>query len=229
MEQQNKDLNADKFKLIYEFNNSTSLFTRVASLLIDNGQFVEALEIIEKGLKIHPDYPTAYIIKCLSLAYSGKEIEAKESLLKANEIIGSDETMEFYRIKIEQIIAERNTIKEAKRPSLLESESPKQKTENFEDQLEDLAKKLSSVKIDYDPAENSNEKTFVPEFTRERIASETLAGIYLAQNNYKDAIYVFKELAIKNPAKAEDYAAKIEEIQNIIDEESGIQFNGSDE
>ncbi|MEW6195246.1 MAG: tetratricopeptide repeat protein [Bacteroidota bacterium] len=221
-----KELSADRIKLIYEFNTSSSLFARVASSLLSESNITEAIEILKRGIGNYPDYPTAYFILAIAYAYAGNEIEAKESISKGSSFLNSASTEEFYFQKINGIISERNSLNEIKTPTI--SEKPLEVTlepgEKIEDQLDLLAERLTNAKIKYNPEEKKDEGLEAPEYKGSKIASDTLAGIYISQNNYKEAISVFKELIKKNPDRADYYAAKIAELQNIIDDESGIQI-----
>lgn len=219
----NKDLTAEKIKLIYEFNNNSPLFARVAFNIVEQGNINEAISILEKGLEIHKDYPTAFLILSLAFAYAGKPEEARTSARKASEIMDSHEVMDYYFRKIDNITKERNSLAKTKITDFSEPDKIKdEQTKNIEDQLETLAKKLTSAKINYDPEDNSPQKNSVEEFKGEKIASETLAGIYLTQKKYREAISVYTEMVKKNPNRADELALKIAEIQNIIDDESGI-------
>lgn len=225
MAQNVKDFTADKIKLIYEFNNGSPLFARVASILIEEGNIPEAVSILEKGISNYPDYPTAYFVYALAEAYSGNEKAAKDFVKKGTALINSEESEEFYFKKINSIISERNSLNNAKRPSFIETKEEKTETHNdFEQHLETLAITLSNAKINYSPEVNNEAPEKLEEFKGGKIASETLANIYISQSKYVEAISVYKELVKKNPGRADQYAAKIAELQNIIDEESGIQL-----
>lgn len=221
-----KELSADRIKLIYEFNASSPLFARVANSLLNESNITEAIEILKRGIDNYPDYPTAYFILAVAYAYAGNEIDAKESISKGSSFLHSVSTEEFYYQKINSIISERNSLNKIKTPTFSENvtETKVEPEEKIEDQLDLLAEKLTNAKIKYNPEEKKDESPETPEYKGSKIASDTLAGIYISQNNYKEAISVFKELIKKNPDKADYYAAKIAELQNIIDDESGIQI-----
>lgn len=223
MDTSEKDLSAGKIKLIYEFNNSSPLFARVAAEISVQGNILEAISILEKGISSYPDYASAYFILALSKAYSGNQKEAIAAARKGAGIIGSNEVLDHYLTKIEKIIQERNSITRTKPADFdepvtnTESDEPK-----FEDQLEILAKKLTGAKINYNPEDDSSPKINLEEYQGEKIASDTLAEIYLSQKKYHEALSVYKELVRKNPERTDDYILKIAEIQNKIDEDSGI-------
>jgi tetratricopeptide (TPR) repeat protein len=46
------------------------------------------------------------------------------------------------------------------------------------------------------------------------IVSETLAKIYVAQNEYDEAIKVYEKLIKKEPSRYEHYTGKIKEIRS---------------
>lgn len=218
-----KNLTEEKIKLIYEFNNKSPLFARVAYNIIERGNISEAISILEDGLKNYPDYPSAIFILAMARAYSGDEDNARMLVRKGAEIIQSDEVLDFYMDKITSIIKERNSITKTKKIDFTETALSKDDF-TIEDDLEILAKKLTNAKINYKPDENLEPTPEIKEYKGERIASETLAEIYLSQNNYYEALNVYKELIKKNPDKADDYILKVAEIQNKIDLESGINL-----
>ena len=65
----NKDL--AKIKLIYEFNDNSPLFARVADAELKEGNVDKALEILNSGLENYPDYITAHLVYIEALAKKG--------------------------------------------------------------------------------------------------------------------------------------------------------------
>lgn len=221
MNSSDKNYTEEKIKLVYQFNNNSPLFARVASNIIDQGNILEAIDLLESGLKKYPDYPSAILLLALAKAYSGYEEEAIQLVRKVAGIIQSDEVLDFYFDKIRAIIKERNSITKTKQTDF--DETPEENDEfKLEDDLEILAQKLTGAKINYKPEENSEMSADIDEFKGEKIASETLAEIYMSQNNYHEALNVYKELIKKSPDKADDYVLRVAEIQNKIDQDSGI-------
>lgn len=216
-----KNLTEEKIKLVYEFNNTSPLFARVASNIINQGNILEAISILEDGLKKYPDYPSAIFILALANAYSGNEEEARSLVRKGADIIQSFEVLDFYLDRVTSIIKERNSLTKTKQIDF--EETPNDIVESkLEDDLETLALKLTGARINYKPEENVVPAVEIEEFKGQKIASETLAEIYLSQNNFQEALNVYKELIKKNPDKADDYILKVAEIQNKIDQDSGI-------
>ena len=215
MNQSAKDFITDKIKLIYEFNHNSPLFARVAAMEVNRGNFLEAIKVLEEGLTVHPLYPTAYFILSLAKAYAGKEAEALEQANKGSVLLGSHESLEWYSNKISEIISERNSLTDTKRPAFLgEQKRSGRQTQVFEEKLDDLAEKLSKAKISakVDPDSPTPSLT---EFSG-KIVSETMAEIFLSQKNYSEAISMYNELMILRPEKMELYESKIEEIKMMM-------------
>lgn len=219
MNKLNKDLSIDNIKLIYEFNKTSPLFSRVAHYEIQQGNYLFAIEILEKGLALHPDYPTAYFIYALALAYTGDVYRAKESIEKGANILSSKSVVEFYSNKVDEIIAERNSLSNTKRPTFIGDKQPgtdENKFFNIEDRLDVLAEQLSKAKIKVKVDQNTDEESAIPEYTGKKIASETLAGIYISQKKYEEAVSVYKELIIQHPDKENYYIQKIVDLETLL-------------
>jgi len=211
------DKNDNKIKLVYEFNLNSPLFARVAASIVRNGNISEAETILENGIKQFSDYPTGYLILSLCYAYAGKKQEAINAASKGAEIIDSPETLNFYLNKINDIELERSNLIDSVRNVFITQKEEQPPKISIEENLDELAKTLANAKINYKPDERDNNIEDVKEFTGTKIASETLANIYVSQKNFKEAISTYKELIIKNPEKKEEYELKITEISQIID------------
>lgn len=211
-----KNFTNDKIKLIYEFNPSSPLFARVASILIEEGSILEAIKILENGIKQYPDYPSAYFILAIAKAYTGNEKEAIELINKGNSFINSNETREHYIQVIKEIVEERDSLKDVKKKAIWEEEKSSY-VDSIEDRLEVLAEQLSKARINYVPEIDSQTEIEIPEYKGKKIISETLAKIYESQKNYKEAISIYKELIKIHPEKTDYYKNKIKEISEIID------------
>jgi len=231
---------ANKFALIYEFNNDSPLFARVAADLINEHEFEKAIEILEKGLKNYPDYPTPYFIYAKALAYAGNPEKAKEMAKTGSDLINSEKTKEFYFEEIEEI--SRSLFNGSSRVSFLEpeaiaeleneedqTEAASEEPAEFEDRLEEVAEQLESAKIEpppepedieIEPVDDSiDEEDDDLDIAGEEFISETLAGIYFAQKNYKAARNIYVKLTELEPEKEEYYQSKIKEIDDILNRE----------
>ncbi|MBU2493388.1 MAG: hypothetical protein KJ571_12240 [Bacteroidetes bacterium] len=219
-----KDKVPDKIALIYEFNKQSPLFARVANAELNKGNVEEALNILSTGLELYPDYASARLVNAKALAYSGSKEEAIEEVKKAGLLINDLKSEQYYLNQIEKIYAESSAFSESRRtaffPENFEAIEEEVKTEIEEeiidDGLEQLAEELNSAKsIEVEEEEEKPSSGFV--FTGGKpIISETLAGIYMAQGNLKDAKYVYEQLIIKEPEKEERFRKKLAVIEERL-------------
>jgi len=215
----------DKIKLIYEFNNNSPLFARVAISEVEHGSIPDAINMLQNGIRLFPAYPSPYIILALANAYSGNKDEALKYLSKGCEIINSPDTFNYYKEKITAIMADRNSVSESLRPGFLEipdKDSKDNKTESssendidLEEKLDELAEQLSRAKIKPNPDSQSAEILELPEFKGKKIATETLAEIFINQKNYYEAISIYKELIQQKPENKVFYLEKISELRQF--------------
>ncbi len=227
---------ANKFALIYEFNNDSPLFARVAADLINENEFERAIEILEKGLKLYPEYPTPYFIYAKALAYAGNPEKAKEMVQKGSDLIKSEKTKEYYLEEIDEI--SRSLFNGSSRVAFLEPEAIEEielddeessEPKEFEERLEEVAEQLENAKIEIPPEpedieiepvdDSAEEDDDNFDITGEEFISETLAGIYFAQKNYKAARNIYAKLIELEPEKEEYYQSKIQEIDDILNRE----------
>jgi tetratricopeptide (TPR) repeat protein len=215
----------DKIKLIYEFNNNSPLFARVALSEVEHGSIPDAINILQNGIKLYPSYPTPYIVLALANAYSGNKDEALKHLSKGCELINSPISFNHYKEKIKTIIADRNSLSESLRPGFLDdkddiekeyiTESIAVKDVDIEEKLDVLVEQLSKAKITPKPDGHSDETPEIPEYTGKKIATETLAEIFINQKNYDGAISIYEELIRQKPERSVTYLGKISEIKQF--------------
>lgn len=214
-----RDPTIDKIKLIYEYNDSSPLFARVAASEIKAGNVTDAIRILESGIRIHPHYPTAYFILALANAFAGKEEDAKNSAAIGSELLGSPEAFDYYAKLITEIISERNTLSDAKRPAFIEESEParvEDDFENMEDKLDLLAEKLSKAKIIPKELGEPTEEITPPEVKVKKIATDTMAEIFISQKNYTEALAIYAELLRERPEKAGIYLQKISDLNSLM-------------
>ena len=215
-----RDLTIEKIKLIFEFNSGSPLFARVAASEIERANILDAIKILETGLEQHSHYPTPYLLLALANAYAGREEEARNNAVMGSELLGSPDTLEFYLKKISDIITERNSLSETKRPAFL-TEKKEQKVEdefeNLEDKLDILAERLSKAKIIPKGMGESMSELSTPEVKIKRIVSDTMAEIFLSQKNYKEAISIYEELLEQKPDKADFYLQRIADLKSLLE------------
>ncbi len=217
MSRAERDLTTDKIKLIFEFNNSSPLFARVAASEMESANILDAIKILETGLERYSNYPTPYLLLALANAYSGKEEEARSNAIIGSELLGSPETLEFYLKKISDIITERNSLSGAKRPRFLTKEKVEDEFVNIEDKLDLLAEKLFKAKIIPKRMGESMPEFSTPEVKIKRIVSDTMAEIFLSQKNYQETILIYEELLEQKPEKADFYLQKIADLKSLLE------------
>lgn len=199
----NKDL--AKIKLIYEFNPSSPLFARVAESELELGNTDTAIQILERGLEIYPDYISASLVYIQALAKKGEYKKVIDKLDELRPILNDDTAINYYLEKIEEEKSNfqnnEEEINRIKKP--------------LEEDLENLAETINKAKIP--PIDSSiAPKVDESEPRGKQFVSETLAGIYLAQSNFKEALDIYEKLIESNPTKTEYYERKIEEIKNMM-------------
>ncbi len=208
----------DKFVLIYEYNNSSPLFAYVAEQYLKQNEPEHALTVLEHGLLKYPEYVTALVNYAITLAKLGENEEAVNQLKKARELFLDDKSYDYYS-NIIRSYNDKNLPKsgnESLEPAA--QEYPENKPAVFEDNLETLAGELEHAKVK--PVETNQE--VIDEYKRKyknsnkKIVSETLAGIYFDQNNWKEALELYEELIKLRPKRKEIYKARIDEIKKRL-------------
>lgn len=214
-----RDIATERIKLIFEFNDNSPLFARVAASELELGNVNDAIKILENGITIYPSYPTAYFILAIANAYAGQEDQAKGYAAMGSELLGSTETLEFYEKKILEIISERNSLSEAMRPAFIsddKEELDENVYDNIDDKLDILAEQLSKAKIIPKDIDDPAIEITSPVIPIKKIVSETMAEIFLSQKNYNEALSIYAELLRQKPERAGIYLQKISDINSLM-------------
>ena len=227
-----KDLNFDKINLIYEFNKESPLFSRVAAIEIERNNFEKALQILEEGINNYPEYPTPKLIMAKLLAHLGRIDEARELIRRTCNQIDSESSFNYYESQIDKIEQKRKEVPSSKRTKFIsdnfeenldeqliysaDSEDYEPSSNNIEENLENLAEQVSNAKIDQN-TESMNDVDTIKDFRNNLIVSETLAGIYFAQGNLKESLYIYERLIEEQPEKSDFFKKKVIEIQELLE------------
>lgn len=234
MNSREEKIKADKFALIYEFNNNSPLFSRVASKHLEKGELDLAIPILENGLKKYPVYQTAIIIYSLALAMAGDKDSAKKILSRLNDSYGFEETIKYYSEKIENIPVDdpitslselndpfdgANTNKEI--PEDHGEAGVNEKIEKTDDDLDELAEKLKNASMPVINDKTTGDTNLPSEddsdqMSGKSLVSETLAKIYFNQGNFKEALSIYETLIEIQPHKKEHYQKLIDQIEEQI-------------
>jgi len=209
----------------------------MANTELDNNNVDNAVKILQSGLRIFPDYPVAYLLLGKTYALMGGYEKAMECFKRGSDILGIKETYNHYLTEIDTIRKRRTLFKSTngntfpgvvKSPvkpqdenSLFQQEkkltSVQELTSSIDNKLEQLAKEISKAKISTTNKPPSKENDFLEQLTNDSmLISETLAKIYLAQNEYNEAIKVYEKLIKKDSGKQTYYTGKINEIRAKI-------------
>jgi len=223
-----KNIFDEKVSLIYEYNKKSPLFVREANTEIFANNVEKAVEILRQGLLLFPSYPTAHILLAKALTKLGEYDEALTEYKKGCGLIHSDASYNFFEQEVASSKKQRSAFDRTPRQALtfeqdfndeknfLEEESSNYyKNENvFEDNLGELAERISAIKIQPPPDLVKKEEAGENDFSSEvKIASETLAKIYIAQGEFKEAVEMYRSLILKNPLKEDYFLEKISELQ----------------
>ena len=231
----------EKLALIYEYNKKSPLFVRAADLQISNNNLQIALDILSEGLKIYPDYPTAYLLLGKVLIKEGEYNKAEKAFIKGAELLQNKSTLNYYINEMEKLRSEHSDISASRRVSFASEElnelmkenrvdideiisdrktknrNSKNKKPEFEDHLDDLAKQISRAKINVNDNKPVTEESAFTKQKNEEIVTETMANIYLLQGKFNEAINVYEKLIVKFPKRKDYFQKKINEIKNQMD------------
>lgn len=241
MQKSAAELYKEKSLLIYEFNNNSPLFARAADAEIEKNNLEGACRILADGIKKFPHYSAAYYVlgKALILLDDGET--AEKAFRRASELSPFKSAYNYYVNLIEVSGAKsarpayhisafiQDTIVPLLEIDIFKEEfesKPVAKPEGpeitgnkpIEERLDELAEQLQNARIPIPEPEHDFEEDTEDEFEREsEVASETLAKIFVAQANYKEAVRIYNKLKLQQPGKADYFQSKIDEIQSQID------------
>ncbi len=226
-----------KASLIYEYNNNSALFVRTANYEMENNNLNKAIEILKAGLIIYPNHPVAHLLLGKVYALIGDYAGAINYFKKGSNILQSDETYEYYLDELESIRKQRSLLETgsgnaflpssdqteslATEPDAINQEdelgSREELTISIDERLEQLADQISNAKLSSSHGGKSLETDILHNFYDDNlIVSETLAKIYVAQDEYDEAIKVYEKLIKKDSVRYEYYTEKIIEIRSMI-------------
>lgn len=205
----------DKFAIVYEFNKESPLITYKATRELEAKNYKNALELLSSAIEKYPYHPTPYFQYALALAHNKQYDLAKDFLSKGDNLLGEQETLNYYSNLIEAVKREENgisaifddTINEVLGESFIEHEQFN--TDNI-DLIDDHYNKPTQV-------DNSNS-------AETSIVTETLAEIYASQENYEEAIEIYEKLQIIKPDLSEKFNNRINELKAVIENKKQKRF-----
>lgn len=218
-----------KISLIYEYNNKSPLFARLAGIEIEKNNLDRAIDILTEGLKNYPEFSVVYFLLGKIHTLKGNYSQALSFIKKGSELIHSPKSFDYYFNEIDEIKKQRsffNISRWAKygndnnpaNPDTTQSKNYRTTTdETTEETLAKLTKELEGASQSIKEArEKIEENRLKGNLNSDLIASETLAKIYTNQNEIQAAISVYKKLIMKNPEKEIYFNSKIEELKSLL-------------
>jgi len=215
-----------KVSLIYEYNNKSPLFARVADNEIEKNNIDNAIKILTEGLINHPDFSVAYFLLGKAHTIKGNYGQALKCIKKGSELIHAPKTFDYYLREIDAIKKQRQLFN-VSRWAEASNENQNQQTqtqqtpakqvktsESIEDTLNKLTAEIEGTSKVIKEAKQKIEENRIKEYSNnDFIVSETLAKIYITQGEFKEAISVYKKLKQKNPEKEIYFDSKIAELK----------------
>ena len=214
-----------RIKLLYERDNNSPLFLKTADAYITQNEIDKARNILEEGLKVFPEHPLAFILLGKINSLKGNTDEADTLIKQASELLNSSQTYTHY--KKEFNLPNKNDspfsfsrgnffIEDVDDEANLSNESKKgNKESTIDERLGDLVQQVMNARIERNnnfTVSETNNKTFIPD--KSKLASETLANIYLEQGEKNEAIKMFELLIERDPERKEYFLGKISEIKS---------------
>ena len=220
----NENLNA-KAKLLYEQNNSSPLFLKTADTCLNKNEIQIAIRILEEGLKIFPEHPLAFVLLGKANFMLGNIDIADSFIKRASELLDSTRTYTHYKKgfkfpdkPVSPFDSSRGNVfinSFADDDTEKDEENLNNNSKSIDERLSELADEVMKARI------VRNENFSIPEINSEKVAtdnaklaSETLANIYLSQGEKNEAIKIFEILIDRQPEKKEYYLAKISDIKS---------------
>jgi tetratricopeptide (TPR) repeat protein len=209
----------------------------MANSEIQDNNIDTAESILCAGLAVYPDNPVAYLLLGKAYGLMGNYDKALDCFKKGSDILHSEETYDYYLNELQSIRKQRSLFKATRGNSFFNSSkftselkdepnlfnSIEKKTENKEransidDRLNQLADQISKAKISTSYNHTVTNSDFESILKKDNlIISETLAKIYAAQNEYNEAIKVYKKLIAREPEREEHYTNMINEIKHKV-------------
>lgn len=213
------DNNTEEIQRLEEIlraNPDSPVFAQLATLYIDNGEYLHALALCDRGTGIYPEYATGFLLRATALKHLDKPEEAIENYRKVLEILPrcsvAGKEIESLTQKVEEPKPDISPGKTAEESGKDTDEIKEQETGS----IEDLAERLKGYKPERPARDIKSAEPFEideHEGNDLPIVSETLANIFSKQKQYDRAIEAYRQLIKRNPQKADIYFTRIKELE----------------
>lgn len=215
-----------KVSLIYEYNNRSPLFARLAGIEIEKNNLDTAINILTEGIKNYPEFSVAYFLLGKAYTLKGDYSQALSFIKKGSELIHSPKSFEYYFNEIDSTKKQRSFFNisrwveyandnltnntnsaSSKNVSVIADESIEETLTKLTIEIEGANQSISDARIKILESKSKEE------LNKNLIVSETLAKIYANQNEIQAAISVYKKLIKRNPERESYFNSKIEELK----------------
>ena len=222
----------EKVSLIYEYNKNSPLLFRAANIELEKNNPEGCIKIVQNGLKIYPENPLAHILLGRAFGRIGEFEKAKKNISIADNLLNSPKTVEFYLIELDRLKKNFSSFGSSRGGVFLNLEEEKKQTsfeqlpneknepeltKSIDDNLDKIAKEISSAKFSKSNEQVQKEQTVVKKISDEQmIVSETMAKILVSQEQFAEAKRVYLKLKEKNPSKESYFLEKIQELEQKL-------------
>jgi len=211
-------------KLIFERDISSPLFLRIADSYLQSNNPEIAISILEEGLKNFPDHPLAFLLMGKANAMQN-EIEIAEYFFKkSSKLLNTNRTYIYYKKEYNLPDKQPSPFDSSRGSVFINSsedmflnidEEVIDKSQPVEERLEQIAQELMNKRLEQNdniPLSKEHQTQYSPD--KSKLATETMANIYLSQGQKNEAIKIYESLIDRNPGKKEYYLEKIRNIKS---------------
>lgn len=210
-------------KLIFDRDNNSPLFLRTAAFHIQNKDAETAISILETGQQIFPNHPLSFLLLGKAYQLFGDVQKTEAYLKKASDILDDESVYLYYKKELNLPERKRSPFDSSRGNIFINSkdfdesnnnEFEPTKNKSVDDNLRQIADKLLNARIDRKEAFSSNQSIGQNyNLDKSKLASETLANIYISQGQINEAIKIYEHLAQIKPEKKEHYIEKIKNLK----------------
>jgi len=179
-----------------------------------HGELDDAIEMLRAVAFESPDLPSTWVQLAESLEKSGAVSEAAEAWRMAHRLVPNSPRISTALLRLEADAPAREP--EHDEPNETPTEFQRDTSLDIDLLISDLQSGRSRPTVDFREPVTDIERAGQPE--DEEIATETLAGIFLAQNLFADAMRIYDLLADReeNAGKIEVFRARAEDLRKRI-------------
>jgi tetratricopeptide (TPR) repeat protein len=139
------DILNEKVELIYEYDNSSPLFVRVANYEIEKNNLDRAVELLNKGLELYPNYSTGYMVLGKAFLLKGDYENANECFKNGSDIIYSQKAYSYYQSDLESIKKQRSPFQNISIHDLVKDKPDNLAESNYQKRMENPLREPDSV------------------------------------------------------------------------------------